>query len=187
VDRPPPTPRLSRDVDPLVVMKLGGRRTTEGPAQPGRSLISQALGGLNLRRARRSESTSIRNRLEPSPFAIRCHNWRASGRRPSVGAVLCAARIFCLEAFGSVRACGVHASRCAAGSSEVLDTRSLRSLPSRRQPLLLRPPGCVPPSDPARHYVPSRQKTRGKGRARPPPGPDITDDERTHHERLHNH
>jgi len=44
----------------------------------------------------------------------------------SVGVVVRAGRI-CLEAFGSVRASGVHASRCAASSSEVLGTRSLRS------------------------------------------------------------
>ncbi len=68
----------------------------------------------------------------------------------------------CREACGSIRPLPLRASGCAAGSPEILGTRSLRSLTSRRDSLLPRPSGCTPGSRPPRHYVPSRQRNEGE-------------------------
>jgi len=84
-----------------------------------------------------------------------------------------ALRGFCLEAFGSIWASGIRASRCAAGSSDLLGTRSLRSLISRRQALLRRPDGLRSYLRPCAALRAFQAKNAMEGRALEGPQPDL--------------
>lgn len=72
-------------------------------------------------------------------------------------------RLFCLEAFGSIRSVTPRAIGYADGSPKILGTRSLRSLISRPNSLLHRPCGVArrPPSLAAVNRLQGK-KTRGR-------------------------